>query len=70
MAVQPPVPSVPAMASIVSGAALPELRPGDGEDFALARVKGAIPIEPAAADLANISRQVIAELGAVAQVHL
>lgn len=33
-------------------------------DFALARVKGAIPIEPAAADLAKISRQVVAELGA------
>jgi two-component system, sensor histidine kinase and response regulator len=32
-------------------------------DFALARVKGAIPIEPVAVDLAKSTRQVVAELG-------
>jgi two-component system, sensor histidine kinase and response regulator len=32
-------------------------------DFALARVKGAIPIEPVALDLAKSTRQVVAELG-------
>jgi two-component system, sensor histidine kinase and response regulator len=32
-------------------------------DFALARVKGAIPIEPRELDLAKIARQVVAELG-------
>jgi two-component system, sensor histidine kinase and response regulator len=83
------------LSSIVSSAALLELRPGDTEDtrrkariilsssrrmerliqqvldFALARVKGAIPIEPADADLDKIARQVVAELGAaaVAQVQ-
>jgi two-component system, sensor histidine kinase and response regulator len=81
--------------SIVGGAALLELRPGDAEDtrrkarmilsssrrmerliqqvldFALARVKGGIPVEPAPADLEKIARQVVAELGAaaVAQVQ-
>ena len=34
-------------------------------DFALARVKGAIPIEPTAVDLAKVARQVVAELGAL-----
>ncbi len=76
------------LSSIVSAAALLELRPGDAEDtrrkarvvlgaarrmerliqqvldFALARVKGAIPIEPAPADLAKLARQVVTELGA------
>jgi len=33
-------------------------------DFALARVKGAIPIEPVALDLAKSARQVVNELGA------
>lgn len=33
-------------------------------DFALARVKGAIPIEPVALDLAKSARQVVSELGA------
>jgi two-component system sensor histidine kinase/response regulator len=33
-------------------------------DFALARVKGAIPIEPVAVDLAKSARQVVAELDA------
>ena len=33
-------------------------------DFALARVKGAIPIEPVALDLAKSARQVVTELGA------
>lgn len=35
-------------------------------DFALARVKGAIPIEPVALDLAKSARQVVTELGASA----
>jgi two-component system, sensor histidine kinase and response regulator len=34
-------------------------------DFALARVKGAIPIQPVSADLAKSARQVVGELGAV-----
>ena len=36
-------------------------------DFALARVKGAIPIEPRAADLDRIVRQVVLELGSEAE---
>lgn len=40
-------------------------------DFALARVKGDIPIEPTAIDLAKLSHHVVAELGpaVVEQVH-
>jgi two-component system, sensor histidine kinase and response regulator len=37
-------------------------------DFALARVKGAIPIEPVDVDLAKSARQVVGELGASANV--
>jgi two-component system sensor histidine kinase/response regulator len=75
------------LSSIVSGAALLELKADDPDgtrkkarmissasrrmerliqqllDFALARVKGAIPIEPVALDLGKIARQVVAELG-------
>jgi two-component system sensor histidine kinase/response regulator len=75
------------LSSIVSGAALLELKAGNPDetrkkarmitnasrrmerliqqllDFALARVKGAIPIEPIALDLAKIAHQVVAELG-------
>jgi two-component system sensor histidine kinase/response regulator len=75
------------LSSIVSGAALLELKAGDPDetrkkarmitnasrrmerliqqllDFALARVNGAIPIEPIELDLAKVARQVIAELG-------
>ena len=82
------------LSSIVSGAALLELRPGDAEDtrrkariilgasrrmerliqqlldFALARVKGTIPIAPAPVDLAKIARQVVAELGASAALQV
>jgi two-component system sensor histidine kinase/response regulator len=82
------------LSSIVSGAALLELRPGDAEDtrrkariilsaskrmerliqqlldFALARVKGTIPIAPAAIDLAKIARQVVAELGAAVALQV
>jgi two-component system, sensor histidine kinase and response regulator len=39
-------------------------------DFALARVKGAIPIEPVAMDLAKSARQVVGELGASVDVTM
>jgi two-component system, sensor histidine kinase and response regulator len=39
-------------------------------DFALARVKGAIPIEPVSVDLAKSARQVVSELDASLNAHV